>query len=99
MTTGRDLNMPTSRRGQEGVGIALGREGIQAWKAAGCEIHKNFGSRILSIRLLMKDTKRKDIGVYLVSAYSSIGLAPEAVWKKYLNNLVAGIERKCDYWM
>ena len=94
INNGRDPKMPTSRRGQEGVGIALSQEGMQSWKNAGCEIHKDFGSRILAIRLLMKDTKGKDIGIYLMSAYSPIGSAPDDVWEEYLDNFVTCLERK-----
>lgn len=94
ISNGRDPNMQTSRRGQEGVGIVLSQEGVRSWNNAGCEIHKDFGSRILAIRLLMKDTKGNDIGIYLMSAYSPIGSAPDDVWEDYLENFITCLERK-----
>ena len=40
LTNGRVRSQVTSRRGQEGVGIALSRNAVLAWKAAGSETHK-----------------------------------------------------------
>jgi len=48
--------------------LLLGWEGIQAWKAT----HGDFRSRIIAVRLLVKDAKGKDIYLFLVS-YSPIG--------------------------
>eukprot|EP00111_Clytia_hemisphaerica_P001918 TCONS_00005396-protein len=69
LTNGRPVSEVTSKRGQEGVGIVLSRDAVLAWKAAGSETHVDLGSRIIAIRLLVKDARGKDIGIFLVSAY------------------------------
>ena len=33
-----------SRRGSQGVGIALSPQGVDAWKSDGCEIHDDLGA-------------------------------------------------------
>ena len=94
LTHGRPVSEVTSKRGQEGVGIALSRNAVIAWKAAGSEIHTDLGSRLIAIRLSVKDARGKDIGIFLISAYSPIGAANEDVWSDYLNKLDIIMSRK-----
>ena len=55
-------------------------EATTAWKAAGSELHNDFGARMIAIRLLVKDNMDNDVFVFLVSAYAPISTAPDAVW-------------------
>ena len=56
-----------SRRGSQGVGIALSMQGVEAWRAGGCELHNDLGSRVIGVRLLLKDMDNRDVGVLLIS--------------------------------
>ena len=76
------------------MGIVLSPQAIEAWKAAGCELHE-ISSRIIAIRLLMKDIHDKDIGLYLVSAYAPIATADELQWENFFNDLDACYAKKC----
>ena len=57
-----------SRRGSQGVGIVLSPQGVDAWKAGGCELHDDLGARVIAVRLLLKDDEDRDVGVFLISA-------------------------------
>ena len=82
------------RRGSQGVGIALSARGADAWKASGSVVHQDFGARILAIRLMLKDSQNRDVGLFLVSAYAPVGNADEHLWDEYLENLDRCIARK-----
>jgi len=69
----------TSNRGSQGVGIVLSSKGVEAWRAAGCELH-NISARVIAVRLLLQDCRNKDIGVFLVSAYAHVGVAEDLLW-------------------
>ena len=57
-----------SRRGSQGVGIALSKRDTDAWKAAGSVIHKEFGARVIAVRLVVRDSQQRAVGLFLVSA-------------------------------
>ena len=81
-------------RGSQGVGIVLNQEGISAWKAAGYEKHIEYGARIIAIRLCIKDKHKRDVGVFLVSAYAPVGNAPDNVWDDYLERFTNCINKR-----
>ena len=87
VTNGYDLNSKVCNRGQEGVAIMLSKRAAQAWKDAGSEIHCDLGPRIIAIRLSLKGTRNKDSGIFLMSTYSPIGAANQAIWEEYFQNL------------
>ena len=43
------------KRGSQGVGITLSPDGVEAWKASGCELHNNLGARVIAVRLRLRD--------------------------------------------
>ena len=45
-------NVLNGKRGSQGVAITLSREGVIVWKAAGSELHIDFGAEIIAIRLV-----------------------------------------------
>ena len=93
ITVGLDDN-DQSRRGSQGVGIVLSAKGTEAWKAAGSVVHQDFGARVLSVRMLLRDIQKRDVGVYLVSAYAPVGNADDQVWDEYFDSLDSCIARK-----
>jgi len=62
LTNGIDEGVPTCRRGKEGVAIALSQNAVKAWKDAGSVLHNDLGSRIIAIRLSVKDSRNKVVG-------------------------------------
>ena len=87
-------NVLNGKRGSQGVAIALSHKGVIAWKAAGSELHNDFGAQIIAIRLLLKDIHNLDVSIFLVSSYAPVGNAPDDVWKEYLDKLTTCIEPK-----
>ena len=83
-----------SRRGSQGVGIALSPLGVEAWKAGGCELHDDLGARVIGVRLLLKDSENRDVGVLLISAYAPDSSKSEDDWIDYLDQLDRCIQRK-----
>ena len=83
-----------SRRGSQGVGIALSPLGVEAWKAGGCELHDDLGARVIGLRLLLKDSEERDVGVLLISAYAPDSSKSEDDWLNYLDQLDSCIQRK-----
>ena len=94
VTSGLAKNEVTGNRGSQGVAIGLSQDGLTAWKTAGYELHNDFGARIIAIRLILKDIYKKNVSVFLVSAYASVGNAPDDIWTQYLDNLTTCIERR-----
>ena len=82
------------RRGSQGAGIALSARGVDAWKAAGSVVHKDFVARVIAVRLIMQDSQKRDVGLFLVSAYAPVGTADEQLWDEYLENVDRCISRK-----
>ena len=94
ITSGLKRGNYKGNRGSQGVGILLSPDGIAAWNAAGMEIHTDLGARLIAIRLLLKDHQKRDVGVFVISAYAPIGNAPEEHWIDYLESLSLCIDRK-----
>ena len=81
-------------RGSQGVAIALGQEGFECWKAAGFELHNNFGARLIAMRLIVSDCKNNEVGLYIISAYAPVGNDDDVIWEQYLTDLNQCISRK-----
>jgi len=94
VTSGLNRENQNGKRGSQGVGILLSPDGVVAWNAAGMEMHTDLGARLIAIRLLLKDHQKRDVGVFLVSAYAPVGNAPEENWTQYLDLLSLCIDRK-----
>ena len=80
ISSGLDRTSQLGNRGSQGVAIVLNPDGVEAWKAAEYEKHIDLGARVIAIRLLLHDHERRNIGLFLVSAYAPIGTAPEDEW-------------------
>ena len=94
LTNGIDENIPTCRRGKEGVAIALSPTAVHCWKEAGSIVHKDLGPRIIACRLSVKDTRNKNLGLFIVSAYAPIGAADQSLWDNFFEKLRICISRK-----
>ena len=92
LLAGRDQQI--CNRGQEGVGIALSPAGMDAWKQAGQVVHDDLGSRVMAVRLAVKDEKRRELNIFLVSAYAPTGDAAPAAKAQFFTALDSCIERK-----
>ena len=88
------LNVHRSRRGEQGVGIALSAEAVLAWKAVGSTLYNDFGARIIAVRLCVKDIHGKDIFIFLVSVYAPVGNADQDLWDSFFDNLDRCIAKK-----
>ena len=77
-----------------GVAIALNPDGVTGWKAAEYEKHTDLGARVIAVRLVLKDHERRDIGLFLVSAYAPVGKATDGEWDNYFDQLTECISRK-----
>ena len=91
---GLDPTAVRGNRGSQGVGIALSDSAVDSWKAAGSEIHTDLGARVAAIRLLTKDVRGKDVGIFLVSAYAPVGVAEQEVWDEFFDALDICLKRK-----
>ena len=94
LLNGLDANEDKSKRGKGGVGIILSEFATHAWKEAGSVIYTNFGKRIIATRLVLKDNRKNDIEIFLVSAYAPIGVADAQTWDTFLQNLESCISSK-----
>ena len=94
LTSGLSQNSVKSRRGEQGVCIVLSPEALLSWKASGYELHNDFGARVMGIRLLLKDNKDNDVGLFLISAYAPIGSAKQPLWDDFIETLEQCISRK-----
>ena len=81
--------MLNSNRDSQGVAISLSQEGVIAWKAAGPELHNDFGACIIAIPLLLRDIHHKDVSVSLMLL---LVIPPDDVWNEYLDKLTTCIE-------
>ena len=92
---GAGLNREQScNLGSQGVGIVLSMAAVEAWKAAGSEVHNTYGARVMAIRLQVRDTQGRDLYLFLISAYAPVGNADQSVWDEYLTNLNNCISKK-----
>ena len=94
LLAGLPANVQHGKRGSQGVGIVLNANGVEAWKAGGCELHNDLGARVIAARLLFKDTNNRDVAVFIISAYAPVGSAPDTVWEDYYDRLDECIRRK-----
>ena len=94
MLAGQDSRLQVGNRGAQGVGIALNPCGVEAWKAGGCVLHNDFGPRMIAIRLLLRDSHKNNVGVFLVSAYAPVSSESDAVWDRYYDQLDTCISRR-----
>ena len=94
VTNGLPKDKNTSNRGSQGVGIVLSPAAQTAWEAAGSIVHDVHGSRVLAIRLKVKDRQNRDIFIFLVSAYAPIGKADQTEWDEYFSNLSDCLDKK-----
>ena len=81
--------MLNSNRDSQGVAIPLRQEGVIAWKAAGSELHNDFGACIIASPLLLRDIHHKYVSVSLVLL---LVIPPDDVWNEYLDKLTTCIE-------
>lgn len=80
-------------RGSLGVSIVLSSEAQKHWEAAGSE-RMTFGDRIVATRLcrpLSCKNRKKQLRIFLASAYSPVGAATAQVREKYYDDLRACI--------
>ena len=92
--SGMEAAQLQGKRGSQGVGIALSPEGVLAWKAAGSEEHTDLGARVMAVRLLLRDSCNKDVGVFIISAYAPVGTEDDDVWNSFFEKLDQCIARK-----
>ena len=85
-----------SRRGSQGVGILLSREAQAAWKKANYEEHRDFGARVMAVRLIVRGSDGREKGLFLVSGYAPVGCASAAEWSDFFSSLDACVARKCS---
>jgi len=83
-----------SRRGEQGVGIILSPTATVAWRSAGSVLHNTFGGRVIAVRLLVKDDRQQEIGLYLVSAYAPVGVADQNYWDEFIEKVDLCVSKK-----
>lgn len=83
-----------STRGSQGVGVVLSRAGQDAWAKADHEVHRDFGARVMAVRLVVHGSDGREFGLFLVSAYAPIGCAPPEKWDAFFAGLDVCIARK-----
>ena len=94
ISSGLEKSLQAGKRGSQGVAIVLNRDGINASNAAGFESHTDLGARVIAVRLLLKDHQKRDVGVFIVSAYAPVGNASENDWNNFFDQLRICISRK-----
>ena len=82
------------KRGSQGVGIVLSRSAVSCWEEAGCEVHRDFGARVIAVRMVAKDSRNADISLFLVSAYAPVSTSSEETWSAYYEQLQDCIDRR-----
>ena len=94
ISNGLDNNVQLGKRGSQGVAIVLNPDGEAAWKAGGYVKHTNFGARVVAIRLLLNEHQKRDVGVFLVSAYAPVGNASDDELELFFDQLTSCISKK-----
>ena len=92
--SGLPENQMRSNRGEQGVGIALSPRAVSAWEEGGKILHDDFGGRMIAIRLVVNDAKKRSVGLFLVSAYAPVGNADQNEWDAYFDLINACVARK-----
>jgi hypothetical protein len=62
------------RRGPKGVATILSAQAAPGWEKAGKAVYGGYGGRVLGLRTVVVDKKKKERGIFLVSAYARIWL-------------------------
>ena len=73
-------------RGSQGVAIVLSPDARKAWERAG-SLRMTFGERILATRLIVLDSQKRPLTIFLVSAYAPDSSRPVEEHEAYANNL------------
>ena len=94
LLSGQEENEMRSHRGEQGVGIALSAEATDAWKKGGKILHDDFEGRLIAVRMLVKDERERDVGLFLISAYCPVGNADQDQWEVFFERLRSCISRK-----
>ena len=76
-----------SRRGSQGVGVLLSSAGLDAWKKANHEVHRDLGARVMAVRLVVRAPDGTEQGLFLVSAYAPVGCSSPALWDDFFGKL------------
>ena len=92
--SGLPENQMRSNRGEQGVGIVLSPQAVSAWEEGGKILHDDFGGRMIAIRLIVNDAKKRSVGLFLVSAYAPVGNADQSEWDAYFDLLNVCVARK-----
>ena len=83
-----------SRRGSQGVAIALSPPAVQAWQDAKCEKHVNLGARVMAVRLLLQQPNKEAVGVRFACAYAPTSAASADQWTAYYDAIAILLSRK-----
>ena len=94
LNSGLDPSVVKCRRGEQGVGIALSKSAVAAWKSAGSYVIDDLGARVIAIRLLVRDNTNKEVGIFLISAYAPVGAANQNIWDDFMAKIESCIDRK-----
>lgn len=70
-------------RGSKGLGFVLSAKAFQLWELAGSFQVTSVDQRSFGIRVAAKDSKGRDVGLFLVCCYAPVGCAPEAEWQQF----------------
>jgi len=81
-------------RGTKGVAIVLSAQAVLGWEKAGKTVYGGYGGRVLGLRTVVVDKKKKERGIFLISAYAPVGVAPKAEWDQFFDNLENCIAKK-----
>ena len=79
-----------TRRGSQGVAIALSRTAATAWRAAGSPAWRQ-SPRVMAVRLLVADPRKSKspLGVLLANGYAPVSSASQAEWDAYYADIAA----------
>ena len=69
------------------VGIVFIPAGLDSWKAAGASVHDDLGGRVIATRLQVRDCQKRDVFIFLVSAYAPVGNAEQGMCETFLDSL------------
>jgi len=53
-----------------------------------------FAGRVIAVRLLVKDERQQEIGLYLVSAYAPVGVADQNYWDEFIEKVDLCVSKK-----
>ena len=73
-------------RGSQGVAIVLSPDAREVWERAG-SLRMTFGERILATRLIVLDSQKRPLTIFLVSAYAPDSGRPVEEHEAYASNL------------